>query len=52
MAGAAVTVQIAGADSPPPYHAMDRVRPGDVLVIDRAGDAVHACWGGLMAAVV
>lgn len=51
VAGAAVTVQIAGADSTLLYHAMDRVRPGDLLVIDRAGDMMHACWGGFMAAV-
>ena len=51
VAGAAVTVQIAGADSTLLYHAMDRVRPGDLLVIDRAGDRTHACWGGFMAAV-
>ncbi len=30
---------------------MDRLRPGDVLVIDRAGDNRHACWGGFMAVV-
>ncbi len=51
VAGAAVTVQIAGPDSTLLYHAMDRVRPGDLLVIDRAGDMMHACWGGFMAAV-
>ncbi|MFT4151555.1 MAG: RraA family protein [Paracoccaceae bacterium] len=51
IAGAAVTVQIAGPCSTLLYHAMDRVRPGDVLVIDRAGDSRHACWGGFMAAV-
>lgn len=51
IAGAAVTVQIAGPDSTLLYYAMDRVRPGDVLVIDRAGDRRHACWGGFMAAV-
>lgn len=51
VAGAAVTVQIPGPDSTLLYHAMDRVRPGDVLVIDRAGDRTHACWGGFMAAV-
>jgi regulator of RNase E activity RraA len=27
------------------------LRPGDVLVVDRAGDERHACWGGFMAAV-
>ena len=51
IAGAAVTVQIAGPCSTLLYYAMDRVRPGDVLVIDRAGDTRHACWGGFMAAV-
>ena len=51
VAGAAVTVQIAGPCSTLLYYAMDQVRPGDVLVIDRAGDTRHACWGGFMAAV-
>lgn len=51
IAGTAVTVSIPGPDSTLLYYAMDRVRPGDVLVIDRAGDARHACWGGFMAAV-
>ncbi|MGL4962909.1 MAG: RraA family protein [Inquilinus sp.] len=51
IAGTAVTVSIPGPDSTLLYHAMDRVRPGDVVVIDRAGDLRHACWGGFMAAV-
>ncbi|MDR6288645.1 MULTISPECIES: RraA family protein [Inquilinus] len=51
IAGTAVTVSIPGPDSTLLYHAMDRVRPGDVVVIDRAGDRQHACWGGFMAAV-
>ena len=51
VAGTAQTVSIAGADSTLLYHAMDRVRPGDILVIDRAGDERHAPWGGFMAAV-
>lgn len=51
VAGAAVTVQIAGPDSTLLYYAMDRVRPGDLLVIDRVGDLKQACWGGFMAAV-
>ncbi|MCU0910168.1 MAG: RraA family protein [Rhodobacteraceae bacterium] len=50
-AGTAVTVQIPGPDSTLLYYALDRVRPGDFLVIDRAGDKTHACWGGFMAAV-
>jgi 4-hydroxy-4-methyl-2-oxoglutarate aldolase len=51
IAGTAVTVSIAGPDSTLLYYAMDRVRPGDVLVIDRCGDERHAPWGGFMAAV-
>lgn len=51
IAGTAVTLSIPGADSTLLYHALDRVRPGDVLVIDRAGDQRHAAWGGFMAAV-
>ncbi|UDL88606.1 RraA family protein [Mesorhizobium sp. PAMC28654] len=51
VAGTAVTVSIPGADSTLLYYAMDRVRPGDILVIDRAGDERHAPWGGFMAAV-
>jgi len=51
IAGTAVTVAIPGPDSTLLYHAMDRVRPGDVLVVDRCGDTRHACWGGFMAAV-
>ncbi|HWU00674.1 MAG TPA: hypothetical protein VN229_23750 [Terriglobales bacterium] len=51
ISGTAVTISIPGPDSTLLYHAMDRVRPGDVLVIDRSGDQRHACWGGFMAAV-
>ena len=36
-AGTAVTLQIPGPDSTLLYYALDRVRPGDFLVIDRAG---------------
>lgn len=51
VGGAAVTVQISGPDSTLLYYAMDRVRPGDMLMIDRVGDHKQACWGGFMAAV-
>src|SRR5690242_11783610 len=51
IAGTAVTLSIPGPDSTLLYYAMDRLRPGDVLVIDRAGDDRHAPWGGFMAAV-
>ena len=51
IAGTAVTLSIPGPDSTLLYYAMDRLRPGDVLVVDRAGDDRHACWGGFMATV-
>ena len=51
IAGTAVTLSIPNANSTLLYHALDHVRPGDVLVIDRAGDQRHAAWGGFMAAV-
>lgn len=51
IAGTAVTLSIPNADSTLLYHALDRVRPGDVLVIDRGGDTRHAAWGGFMAIV-
>ena len=51
IAGTAVTLAIPGADSALLHHAMNLVRPGDVLVIDRLGDAKHACIGGVLARV-
>ncbi len=48
VVGTAVTVRIPGPDSAFLHHAMGLVRPGDFLVIDRAGDARHACWGGVV----
>jgi regulator of RNase E activity RraA len=48
VAGTAVTLRIPGPDSTLLHHLMGLVRPGDFLVIDRAGDARHACWGGVI----
>lgn len=48
IAGTAVTLRLAGADSALLHYAVSHARPGDVLVIDRAGDDVHACWGGVV----
>lgn len=48
IAGTAFTVRIPGADSATLHYALSMVRPGDVLVIDRAGDDSHACWGGVV----
>lgn len=48
VAGTAVTLRIAGPDSALLHHVMGMIRPGDFLIIDRAGDARHACWGGVI----
>ena len=48
VAGTAVTLRIPGADSTLLHHVLSLVRPGDFLVIDRAGDTRHACWGGVV----
>src|ERR1700723_3189508 len=46
IAGTAVTVRCAGTDSTIVHYALGQLRPGDVLVIDRAGDPRHAAVGG------
>lgn len=46
IAGVAVTLRLEGRDSALLHHAIGLCRPGDVLVIDRAGDDVFACLGG------
>ncbi len=48
VAGTAVTIAIPGADSTLLHHALGLVRPGDFLIVDRMGDARHACWGGVV----
>ena len=45
VVGPAVTVRTPGADSTIVHKVMEIVQPGDVVVIDRCGDRVHACWG-------
>jgi len=49
IAGPAVTVRAPGMDGTIVGYALGRVRPGDVLVIDRCGDHRHAAFGGLVA---
>jgi 4-hydroxy-4-methyl-2-oxoglutarate aldolase len=46
IAGTAVTVRCSGNDSTIVHYALGQLRPGDVLVIDRAGDTRHAAVGG------
>ena len=48
VVGPAVTVKTPGADSTVVHKAMEIAEPGDVVVIDRCGDRLHACWGGMV----
>lgn len=48
-AGTAVTVRCDGLDGSILHHALGQLRPGDVLVVDRGGDAAIACIGGASA---
>lgn len=48
IAGTAVTLRLAGPDSALLHYAVSIARPGDILIIDRAGDDKHACWGGVV----
>jgi len=49
VVGTAVTIMMPGFDTTLMPYVLDRVRPGDVLVIDRLGDNRHACMGGVVA---
>lgn len=46
VAGTAVTVRAFGDDTAIVHYALGQLRPGDVLVVDRAGDTRHAACGG------
>lgn len=46
IAGTAVTIRCYGADTSIVHYALGQLRPGDVLVMDRAGDLRHAACGG------
>jgi regulator of RNase E activity RraA len=46
IAGTAVTARCYGPDTTIVHYALGKLRPGDVLVIDRAGDHRHAACGG------
>jgi 4-hydroxy-4-methyl-2-oxoglutarate aldolase len=48
IVGPALTVRTPGADSTIVHKAMGIAEPGDVIVIDRCGDRLHACWGGVV----
>jgi len=48
VVGPAVTVKTPGADSTVVHKVMEIAQPGDVIVVDRCGDRLHACWGGMV----
>lgn len=50
MAGTAVTVRCRGGDNLATLRAFDFCRPGDILVVDAAGDLTNAILGGIMSA--
>lgn len=52
IAGTAVTVQTRGIDPTAILIALDAIRPGDLLVIDRCGEARHAALGAVMSAAL
>lgn len=48
-AGVAVTLALPAMCSTLMHHAVSLLRPGDILVVDRLGDARFACLGGAVA---
>jgi regulator of RNase E activity RraA len=49
IAGTAFTVMMPANDGTILAHALDSLRPGDILLVDRLGDDRHACIGGGLA---
>lgn len=52
IAGTAVTLALPDADTTLMHHILGKLRPGDVLCVDRLGDRRHACIGGAVAAAL
>ena len=50
MVGPAVTVKTPANDSTMVHKVLEIAEPGDVIVVDRCGDEMHACWGGVVTA--
>jgi len=48
VAGTAITIQQPGQDGTMLSYAMGKLRAGDILVIDRCGEMVHASLGGMI----
>lgn len=51
LAGPALTVRCRPGDNLMVHHALDIAKPGDVIVVDAAGDLTTAIMGEIMAAV-
>jgi 4-hydroxy-4-methyl-2-oxoglutarate aldolase len=49
VVGPALTLRVPGPDGTAVHYALSLIRPGDVLVIDRGGDASYACFGEMTA---
>jgi 4-hydroxy-4-methyl-2-oxoglutarate aldolase len=47
LVGPAMTVRMPGLDIAANRKAIETAQPGDVIVVDRAGDTEVACWGGV-----
>jgi len=48
VVGPAVTVRTPANDSTMVHKVLEIAQPGDVVVVDRCGDTLHACWGGVV----
>lgn len=48
LVGPAVTVKTPANDSTMVHKVLEIAQPGDVIVVDRCGDFMHACWGGVV----
>lgn len=46
IVGTAVTIRCVGPDTTMVHYALGKLRPGDVLIMDRGGDHRHAACGG------
>lgn len=51
LVGRALTVRVRGGDNLAIHQALERVRPGDVVVVEGGGDEDRALVGGIMKAI-
>ena len=52
IAGTAITLALPSMDCTLLHHAIQLLRPGDILIVDRLGDNKHACIGGGLAVAI